>query len=89
MAWVIMDLIRMLLPCLRDDVITMLNETKYHLLRIKLFDLVGVKCDFHYHRSGEYKHAALSICNADTQSAVCRRFQLYAVLKIIIYEGLD
>jgi hypothetical protein len=67
----------------------MLKETKDHSLGIKLFDLLKIKCNFHYHRSGEYEHVALTICNADTQCAVCRRFQFYAVLKIIIYEGLD
>ena len=68
--------------------VSMLKETIDHSLRIKFFDLVGIKRDFHYHRCSEYKHAALCICNADTQCAVRRGFQLYAVLKIIVYEGL-
>ena len=67
----------------------MLKKTEDDSLRIKLFDLVKIKCNFHYHRSGEYEHVALSICNADTQCAVCRRFQFYAILKIIVYERLD
>ena len=68
--------------------VSMLKETIDHSLRIKFFDLVRIERDFHYHRCSEYKHAALCICNADPQCAVRRGFQLYAVLKIIVYEGL-
>jgi len=67
----------------------MSKKTKDNLLRIKLFDLVKVKCNFHYCRSGKHKHAALRIRDADTQRTICRRLKFYAVLEIVIYEGLE
>ena len=69
--------------------VSMLEGTKGHSLRIKLFDLVKIQCDFHYRRSGEHKQTTLSICNADTQCAVRRRLEFYAIFEVIIYKGLD
>lgn len=84
-----MDLIRMLLPWLQRDVNFCVEKSKKRnnrLLRIELLDLVKVKCNFHYCRSGEHKHVALRIRNADTQCTICRRLQFYAVLEIVIYK---
>ncbi len=67
----------------------MLKKTMDRSLRVKLLDLVKVKCNLHHGRSRKHKHAALRIRNADAQCPVCRRFQFYAVLEIVIYEGFS
>ena len=82
------DLIKILLPCLEEWGLSARNceEIKGYSLRIEFLNLVEVNRNFHYCQGGEYKQAALSVYNTDAQGAVRRRLEFDAVLVVIVYR---